>query len=544
MFITRTITAVAVTVLVALVAPGVASAAPAGGPEVARPQGVSTDGRALQPGGAPAAPRTGLAAADPGPRLTRAEMLTRARTWADNPVPYSREVFKNGYRTDCSGYVSMAWHTDRNYWTGDLDTIGVSIGYDDLRPGDMLLYHNPENPVNGSHVVLFDHWTGAVGGDFLMYEQTKPSTKHRTWSQAGYSRSKYKPFRYVGVIEDAPAGGSTGGQSVVHDGYTSEFTVNAADGHLQETFLARLGGAWGTQDLSASAGTPAVAGQPVAVVHDGYVSVFTVNAGNGHLQETFLARLGGAWVTQDLGALAGAQAPSVMVHDGYVSVFTVTPGGQLQETYLARLGAAWATQSLPASGVSANSAAVLHDGYVSVFTVGTGGQLRETFLARLGGAWTTQDLGAAAAVQAPAAVVHDGYVSVFTVTSAGQAQETYLARLGTAWGTQPLPATGVTAAPAAAGHDGYVSVFTVGTGGQLRETYLPRMGAAWVTQDLGAGTPSAAGRPAAVVHDGYVSVFTVGATGGHVSETYLPRIGAAWASHDLTSTAGTPAARP
>ncbi|WP_426514867.1 GH25 family lysozyme [Dactylosporangium sp. McL0621] len=343
-----------------------------------------------------------------------------------------------------------------------------------------------------------------------------------------------------------PTPGSPAGASVVHDGYTSEFTVNAADGHLQETYLARLGGAWGTQDLSASAGTPAVAGQPVAVVHDGYTSVYTVDAGNGHVQETYLARLGGAWVTQDLGAVAAAQTPAVVVHDGYTSVFTVTPGGQLQETYLPGLGAAWTTQPLPAAGSAPGLSAVVHDGYTSVFSVSTGGQLRETFLARMGGSWVSGDLGAAAAAQTPAVAVHDGYTSVYTVTSAGQLQETFLPRLGAAWTTQPLPATGVTPALSAVVHDGYTSVFSVTSGGHLSETFLARLGGAWISQDLttGAGTPNAVGRPSAVVHDGYVSVFTVGATSGHVSETYLPRIGAAWASHDLTSTAGTPAARP
>jgi hypothetical protein len=144
-----------------------------------------------------------LAVASVGPAITRSEILARAQTWLAAHVPYSQEVYRGGYRTDCSGFVSMAWKTNRNYWTGDLNTIGTPIGYNDLRPGDMLLYHNTANPVNGSHVVLFDRWTGPVGGDFLIYEQTPPSTKHRTWSSTGYSRTLYKPFRYVNAIDDA-----------------------------------------------------------------------------------------------------------------------------------------------------------------------------------------------------------------------------------------------------------------------------------------------------------------------------------------------------
>jgi hypothetical protein len=45
-------------------------------------------------------------------------------------------------------------------------------------------------------VVLFDRWVKEVGGDFSIFEQTPPATKHHVWSQTGYSRQLYKPFRY------------------------------------------------------------------------------------------------------------------------------------------------------------------------------------------------------------------------------------------------------------------------------------------------------------------------------------------------------------
>ncbi|HEY5149773.1 MAG TPA: hypothetical protein VIJ23_08115, partial [Mycobacterium sp.] len=145
-------------------------------------------------------------AASVGPAITRSEILARAQTWVTAHVPYSQNAYRGGYRTDCSGYVSMAWKTNSNYWTGNLNTIGTPIGYNDLRPGDMLLYHNTADPVNGSHVVLFDHWTGPVGGDFLIYEQTPPATQHRAWSATGYNRTLYKPFRYINAVDDPPPG--------------------------------------------------------------------------------------------------------------------------------------------------------------------------------------------------------------------------------------------------------------------------------------------------------------------------------------------------
>jgi hypothetical protein len=183
------------------------AAAPAGaagpdGDEV-HPQGVDAKGASLRPDSPAAA--AGLSA---GPPITRSEIIARAETWMHPPVPYSQEAYKNGYRTDCSGYVSMAWKTNGNYWTGNLHEIGVPIAYASLQPGDMLLYHNPANPVNGSHVVIFDRWVGAVNGDFYIYEQTPPATKHRTWSSTGRSRTPYKPYRYVNVI-DGSGGGTT-----------------------------------------------------------------------------------------------------------------------------------------------------------------------------------------------------------------------------------------------------------------------------------------------------------------------------------------------
>ncbi len=41
-------------------------------------------------------------------------------------------------------------------------------------------------------------------------------------------------------------------------GYTSVYTVDAASGDLQETYLPAIGDPWHTQDLTAKYGTPQV----------------------------------------------------------------------------------------------------------------------------------------------------------------------------------------------------------------------------------------------------------------------------------------------
>ncbi|WP_155373586.1 NlpC/P60 family protein [Catellatospora vulcania] len=180
----------------ALAAPAAAAPDGADDPDVLRPQGVDAQGLPLQPDGL-AGPSRGL-----GRPITRMQILARAAIWADAAVGYSQLKFRKGWRTDCSGYVSMAWELGRNHWTGDLHQVGERVDFADMRPGDMLLYHNRARPKDGSHVVLFERWVGEPGGDFVMYEQTPPSVKHRTWSDSGYSRKRYKSYRYRNVIED------------------------------------------------------------------------------------------------------------------------------------------------------------------------------------------------------------------------------------------------------------------------------------------------------------------------------------------------------
>ncbi|MCW2930054.1 MAG: xlnA 3 [Actinomycetia bacterium] len=366
----------------------------------------------------------------------------------------------------------------------------------------------------------------------------------------------------AGSSASSPSGNSaagTAGQAVLHDGYTSVYTVNIKDHHLQETYLAAAGGPWATQDLSATVGTPAVkAGtQPVAVYHDGYTSVYTVDASSGHLDETFLAAIcspncapGQGWAWQDLSAHVGTPPTAV------------TPG------------------------------AVYHSGYTSVYTVdASSGHLDETFLDAIcspncapGQGWAWQDLSAHPGTPpvrrgtSPVAVLHDGYTSVYTVdASSGHLDETFLAAIcapncapGEGWAWQDLsktvgtPRVAIGSSPVALFHDGYNSVYTIDAGatgnpGHLDETYLAAIcapncapGQGWAWQDLSAhpGTPLVQGgrTPIALLHldqSGglhWVSVWTIAYPSGDLDETYLPGIcapncspGQGWAWQDLSA---------
>ena len=366
--------------------------------------------------------------------------------------------------------------------------------------------------------------------------------------------------------------------SVDHSGYASAYTVDKSNSHLQETYLPAMGDNWSTQDLSANYGTPSVTANsaPEALVHDGFTSVYTVDNASNHLQETYLPAIGDSWNTQDLSASYGTPAvrsntsPTALFHDGYASVYTVDANGDLQETYLPGAGFpgdAWHSQDLSANygtpQVMPNTSpvAILHDGYDSVYTVDANGDLQETYLPVMGGSWFTQDLsakyGTPQSVTTPTAVFHDGYTSVYTVDKSGDLQETYLPAMGDAWSTQDLTAgygvpaskQGLGLAPVALYHTGYTSVYYLNSSSSdVEEAYLPDISGPWHSQDLSAnyGTPAATQTPSPLVHyaanggETWTSIYTVDNSSLDLQETYLPGIGSSWTTQDLTSKYGTP----
>lgn len=158
------------------------------------------------PGGQAAPPASSARA----PSTSRAEIMERALSWVTQRVPYRvTSYWADGYRQDCSGYVSMAWNLPGNEWTGSLAQYGERITKEELRPGDMLLFHNASDPHAGSHVVLFGGWTNSARSHYVAYEQTRPHTRRATTPYAYWSDSaRYVPYRYKGV-SDGTAGSGT-----------------------------------------------------------------------------------------------------------------------------------------------------------------------------------------------------------------------------------------------------------------------------------------------------------------------------------------------
>ncbi|MEU1483592.1 peptidoglycan-binding protein [Streptomyces sp. NPDC005752] len=173
--------------------------------------GVLTAGGLLVfPSGAVAAPEQAAAtrsasAGAEAASLTRDEVLRRAKTWltADNgsQVPYSQEsVWKDGYRQDCSGYVSMTlglWKSGPN--TVELAgnrSLTTPIGVSELLPGDLLIDASGSNTTR--HVVIFAGWTSSAHTAYQAYEQRGGhGTDHRVLTYGLGANSEYKPYRPV-----------------------------------------------------------------------------------------------------------------------------------------------------------------------------------------------------------------------------------------------------------------------------------------------------------------------------------------------------------
>jgi hypothetical protein len=121
-----------------------------------------------------------------GGRVSRREVIERALRWVENRVPYSQtgaapEFVTSGeqYRTDCSGFVSMAWRLRTSLTTATLEASApcARIEKSALLSGDILLYP-------GHHTVVFYSWANAEHTLYYALE-----AKGRRWGTIASVRS-------------------------------------------------------------------------------------------------------------------------------------------------------------------------------------------------------------------------------------------------------------------------------------------------------------------------------------------------------------------
>ncbi|UNO41739.1 VCBS repeat-containing protein [Streptomyces sp. MST-110588] len=156
------------------------------------------------------------------PAIARAEVIKRAKSWVNKGLRYSMDgTTYEGYRTDCSGYVSMALGLPKKGLTTDgfVPSAAHWITKDELKPGDAL--NNP-NPGKYGHVTLFEEWTDSTKSKYWGYEFSSSGVHHRVIDYPYYARydaRNYRPMRFNNIKDDGSGGYDIG----THDLTSADF---------------------------------------------------------------------------------------------------------------------------------------------------------------------------------------------------------------------------------------------------------------------------------------------------------------------------------
>lgn len=123
-------------------------------------------------------------------------VIARAKVWVDAGVPYSQTHLYQGYREDCSGFVSMAWGLAKpGTTTAGMPKYGKYINKSALKKGDVLLNSNPGSQ---GHVVIFEKWANSAHTSYWAYEESgSKGAVHRVDPYPYFSGyGTFKPFHY------------------------------------------------------------------------------------------------------------------------------------------------------------------------------------------------------------------------------------------------------------------------------------------------------------------------------------------------------------
>ncbi|MFA1539958.1 hypothetical protein [Actinomadura monticuli] len=130
----------------------------------------------------------------------RSEVIERARSWKPHSadrVPYSQVRSHEGYRADCSGYVSMTLGLPKP----GQNTVGLTssryterIKMSELKKGDLVM--DAEGTNTTRHVVIFEKWANSRHTSYWAYEQRgRYGTDYRTRDYGLDAGSEYKAYR-------------------------------------------------------------------------------------------------------------------------------------------------------------------------------------------------------------------------------------------------------------------------------------------------------------------------------------------------------------
>lgn len=146
----------------------------------------------------------------------RATALERGFSWYDQQVSYDQGAQHEGYRTDCSGFVSMCWELGTSYTTanfindtGDWSSLGA---FSELQPADAMVYRSGSS----GHIVMFLGWNDSAQTQACVLEQasTADDMQFRARTIDSLEASGYHAIRATkfgsGGPTDSPADPGTG----------------------------------------------------------------------------------------------------------------------------------------------------------------------------------------------------------------------------------------------------------------------------------------------------------------------------------------------
>src|SRR5262249_2030916 len=133
----------------------------------------------------------------------RQHAMQRGFKWLDDNVPYSQAASHEGYRTDCSGFVSMCWDLGKSSNTSALfggDSNENLKSWDELLPADA--------GVKRGHVMLFLGFDSDAKSGICVLEQssTKNDMQFRMHTVSSLKSEGYKPIRADKLESDVGGG--------------------------------------------------------------------------------------------------------------------------------------------------------------------------------------------------------------------------------------------------------------------------------------------------------------------------------------------------
>ncbi len=208
-------------------------------------------------------------------KISRSEVIARAQYWEYKAPAYSQahtlgDPDGRTYRTDCSGFVAMAWHLSRD--GSDAPTTGEypglsyvkKIATSALQTGDML------DNVGYGHMILFGGWEQSAHTSFIIYDfgggsdGNDPPKKHT--GQHFSDWSGYVPYTYTNLFNDSqgttletPYSGSCGHTAWFTDSLTGMHNVDLSTDEcfrtLTDAFGVKFINAWITVHWRPSTGS-------------------------------------------------------------------------------------------------------------------------------------------------------------------------------------------------------------------------------------------------------------------------------------------------